>query len=94
MHPAELYEAALGLALLPVAALLLRRPHRDGAVFRAVLALYAAGRFLVEILRGDANRGALAGLSTAQWTSLAVLAALALWSLTTPAERAPVARGA
>ena len=38
------------------------------------LALYAAGRFLLEFLRGDAIRGFAGPLSTSQWISLGILA--------------------
>jgi phosphatidylglycerol:prolipoprotein diacylglycerol transferase len=46
-------------------------------VFLAWLSLYAAGRFALELLRGDASRGVYFHLSTAQWISLALLAAVA-----------------
>jgi prolipoprotein diacylglyceryltransferase len=88
VHPTQLYEAAVGIVFAAVAALLLRRPRRDGSVFAASIAIYAVGRFLVENLRGDADRGAFLGLSTAQWTSLAVLAALGLWTLRARREAA------
>ncbi|HZS39397.1 MAG TPA: prolipoprotein diacylglyceryl transferase family protein [Polyangia bacterium] len=79
VHPTELYEAAVGLASAAIAWALLRRARRrDGRVFLAWLALYAAGRFAVELLRGDEARGVYFGLSTAQWISLALLAFVAI----------------
>ena len=45
----------------------------EGAAFRAALAIYGAGRFVVEIYRGD-DRGALGPLSTPQWMALALVA--------------------
>ncbi|WP_437679251.1 prolipoprotein diacylglyceryl transferase [Sorangium sp. So ce131] len=77
VHPTQLYEAALGALASAVAALWLARGHRDGRAFGAWLALYAAGRFLIELLRGDAGRGVYAGLSTGQLVSLALLLGLA-----------------
>jgi prolipoprotein diacylglyceryltransferase len=77
VHPTELYEALLGLLGAAVAALVLRRQQRrDGSAFRAWLAIYAAGRFAIEALRGDAGRGSLGGLSTAQHVSLVLLTIL------------------
>ena len=57
----------LALAL-PV---LLRRPERDGRAFAVWITVYAAGRFALEVLRADADRGVYAGLSSAQYVSLA-----------------------
>jgi prolipoprotein diacylglyceryltransferase len=76
VHPTELYEAALGALAAAVAARALRRPRRDGRAFAALLAVYACGRFAIEILRGDQDRGRALGLSTAQWVSVAIVIAL------------------
>ncbi len=48
-------------------------PTTDGAALRVALAIYAAGRLVVEVFRGD-DRGALGPLSTPQWMALALLA--------------------
>jgi phosphatidylglycerol:prolipoprotein diacylglycerol transferase len=76
VHPAQLYEALVGAAMV-TAALLVLRGHRararDGDAFRAAMATYAVGRFVVELVRGD-DRGALGPLSTPQWMALALLA--------------------
>ncbi|WP_437298607.1 prolipoprotein diacylglyceryl transferase [Sorangium sp. So ce426] len=77
VHPTQLYEAALGAMASALAALWLARGHRDGRAFGTWLALYAAGRFFIELLRGDAGRGVYGGLSTAQLVSLALLLGLA-----------------
>jgi phosphatidylglycerol:prolipoprotein diacylglycerol transferase len=85
VHPTPLYEATLGLLLGAVA---LWRLHRwrgplDGRVFLGTAGGYAIGRFFIELLRGDTDRGIFwGGLSTSQLTSLAVLAALC-WHLAT-----------
>ncbi|XXX79526.1 prolipoprotein diacylglyceryl transferase family protein [Sorangium sp. So ce134] len=91
VHPTQLYEAALGVLASAVAALWLVRGHRDGRAFGTWLALYAAGRFCVELLRGDAGRGVYGGLSTAQLVSLLLLLGLAAAVLR--ARRARGARG-
>ncbi|HVZ86519.1 MAG TPA: prolipoprotein diacylglyceryl transferase family protein [Polyangia bacterium] len=80
VHPTELYEAALGLVAAALAAIPIARGHRDGRAFALVIATYAAGRFAIELVRGDQDRGRALGLSTAQWVSIAVLSAmLAAW---------------
>ncbi|WP_437787582.1 prolipoprotein diacylglyceryl transferase [Sorangium sp. So ce1097] len=81
VHATQLYEAALGALASAIAALWLARGYRDGRAFGTWLALYAAGRFLIELLRGDAGRGVYGGLSTAQLVSLALLLGLAAAAL-------------
>ena len=72
VHPTQLYEAALGLCAALAAAVPIARGRRDGTAFATFLSIYAAGRFAIELLRGDLDRGAALGLSTAQWVSLAI----------------------
>lgn len=86
VHPSPLYEALLGLCLCALAlAWLQRRRGRalDGRVFVTVAGVYALVRFLLELLRGDEDRGLFAlgpaRLSTSQLTSLLVLAAACAW---------------
>jgi len=79
VHPTQLYEAALGLVGAVIATAVIRRRRRDGRAFAGFLAVYAAGRFAIELVRGDQDRGALLGLSTAQWVSLAIAAGLLGW---------------
>jgi phosphatidylglycerol:prolipoprotein diacylglycerol transferase len=84
VHPTQLYEAALGLLAAALAAALTVLPtsaptargRHDGRAFAMFLAVYAAGRFAIEFLRGDQERGHALGLSTAQWISLAIVVAL------------------
>ncbi|WP_437969490.1 prolipoprotein diacylglyceryl transferase family protein [Sorangium sp. So ce260] len=92
VHPTQLYEAALGALAGAIAAVWLVRGHRDGRAFGTWLALYAAGRFFIELLRGDTGRGVYGGLSTGQLVSLALLLGLAAAVLR--ARRARGARGA
>jgi phosphatidylglycerol:prolipoprotein diacylglycerol transferase len=88
VHPTQLYEAALGLLAGGLAGLCLRDSRRDGRAFATFLAVYAPGRFLIELLRGDQDRGQALGLSTAQWVSLVIAAGLVAWR---PWFRAPSA---
>jgi phosphatidylglycerol:prolipoprotein diacylglycerol transferase len=86
VHPAQLYEAAVGLVMI-AAALTAQRRHRRrhrgssrgpaGSLFAATAIAYAAGRIFVELFRGDV-RGALGPLSTPQWLSIAVIAMVLL----------------
>jgi phosphatidylglycerol:prolipoprotein diacylglycerol transferase len=75
VHPTELYESLLGLAALALALpVLIRRPERDGRAFAVWMSVYASGRFALELLRADADRGIYAGLSSAQYVSMGILA--------------------
>jgi phosphatidylglycerol:prolipoprotein diacylglycerol transferase len=71
----------IGFAFLMI---LLPRRRFSGQVLLAFLAWYAAARFLIEFLRGDAIRGTQTlglPLSTSQFLALAVLAAVVpLWA--------------
>lgn len=78
VHPTQLYLAFLGLALFLVVPRLPLR--RDGARVAAYFAAYAFGRSAIELLRGDASRGAVGPLSTSQAIALATLVAIgAAW---------------
>jgi prolipoprotein diacylglyceryltransferase len=83
VHPTELYEVAVGLIAAVLSAIRVLRGRRDGRAFATFLATYAIGRFAIEFLRGDQDRGQALGLSTAQWVSVAIVAAL----ITTRARR-------
>ena len=77
VHPTQLYEAVIGIAIVVLGIVLARRAHKAGHKFFAAAALYAIGRLAVETLRGDAGRGIHAGLSSGQIFSLLVLVAIA-----------------
>ena len=84
VHPTELYEASLGIAIALLAPLVARTAwarRRHGRLFLFAAATYALGRLGVEALRGDAGRGIYLGLSSGQIFSLAVLAVIALGAL-------------
>jgi phosphatidylglycerol:prolipoprotein diacylglycerol transferase len=79
VHPTELYEAGVGLALF--FAVRAMKPNKRGARFVALVIAYALARSVIELVRGDASRGHVGALSTSQVfalvTSAIVLAAFA-----------------
>jgi phosphatidylglycerol:prolipoprotein diacylglycerol transferase len=88
LHPVQLYESAVCLALFGFLVWLGRRPHRDGDVIAAYTLLYAIARFGLEFFRGDADRGFLFGglLSTSQFIAIP-LAVIAIGILLTRSRR-------
>ncbi len=72
LHPVQLYESVVCFALFALLVRMRRRPHRDGAVILAYTFAYAVARFLIEFLRGDADRGFVLGgwLSTSQFIAV------------------------
>ncbi|HEV7672240.1 MAG TPA: prolipoprotein diacylglyceryl transferase [Thermoanaerobaculia bacterium] len=79
VHPTQLYETALGIAIWGVGVWLLRRGGRPGTTSVVVLALLALERFGIEFLRAKDDRF-FRGLTVAQGLSLAILVALVgLW---------------
>jgi phosphatidylglycerol---prolipoprotein diacylglyceryl transferase len=79
LHPAQLYESATTLAIFGVLLWWFPRRKHEGDIFLGYLGLYAVGRFLLEFLRGDEDRGFVFHhlLSTSQFIALLVLAGIA-----------------
>jgi len=74
VHPTQLYEAAASLGISAFCLLFVSpRKRYDGQVFVSFVVLYAAARFLLEILRRD-ERGGFGGLSTSQGIGIALIA--------------------
>jgi len=73
VHPTQLYEVGANLLLCALLVWLYRRRRASGMVLVAYLLLYPAVRFADEFLRGD-PRLRYAGLTDAQWLSLAFMA--------------------
>ena len=76
LHPVQLYESVVCLALFLLLVRLARRRHRDGDIIVAYTALYAVARFVLEFFRGDADRGFVFGglLSTSQFIAIGMFA--------------------
>jgi phosphatidylglycerol:prolipoprotein diacylglycerol transferase len=76
--PAQIFESAMSLGIAAFCLLWLHgRKRYDGQVFVAFLALYAVGRFLLEMLRDD-DRGGLGRLSTSQLIGVGLVALAAV----------------
>ncbi len=73
LHPTQLYETGLNLAVYATLLWYYRRKRRDGTVLALYLTLYPIVRFTMEFLRGD-PRMYWMGLTVAQALSLALLA--------------------
>lgn len=74
VFPVQLVEAAAGIVMFAVLMVFARRKRSRYATLRLYMLMYAAVRFCLEFLRGDAIRGIAAGLSTSQWISVAMFA--------------------
>jgi phosphatidylglycerol:prolipoprotein diacylglycerol transferase len=76
VHPTQAYESVFAFAL-GIFCLCVVQPRKryDGEVLLWSLGLYAAGRFLLELLRAD-DRGGIAALSTSQLIGLGIVAAV------------------
>lgn len=72
VHPTQIYETLLALAIWGVGLWLLRRERRTGTATLAVLSLLAVERFGVEFLRAKDDRF-FGSLTLAQMISIAVL---------------------
>jgi len=77
VHPTQLYETAMALAIWAVGLALLRRRSAAGGVALPVLGLLAVERFAIEFLRAKDDRF-LGPFTLAQAISVAVLVAVAL----------------
>jgi len=103
VHPTEIYDALLNLALYGFLAWLFRRRKFDGQVFGVYLICYAVFRSFVELFRGDyAPEHYWNGMTPAQFVSIGIFAAglLLLWRQRrksqpqVPDEKPPVPRQA
>jgi len=79
LHPTQIYLSLNSLAILGLLMLAYRRKRFHGQILCLYVLLYAVTRFLLEQVRGDAERGFLFGglLSTSQFLAI-VTAALAV----------------
>lgn len=80
LHPTQLYEAAFGVALGTVLWRMRAGRRFDGQVFATFLLAYPLFRSANELLRGDAVRGFVGGVSNGQLISLGLFAlGLTVW---------------
>jgi phosphatidylglycerol:prolipoprotein diacylglycerol transferase len=75
LHPTQLYEAGFLFLLLSILALLKNRKQFDGQLFLLYLMIYASGRGVLEIFRGDVARGFIIEnwLSHSQFISIIII---------------------
>ena len=75
LHPTQLYEAGLIFCILIALLVLKRRKQFDGQLFLLYLITYAAGRGVLELFRGDLDRGFVIDhvLSNSQFISLLII---------------------
>lgn len=97
LHPVQLYESVVCLALFLLLVRLARRNHREGDIILVYTGLYAVARFALEFFRGDADRGFVFGglLSTSQFIGIGMFAVAVVLFLTQrrpPAELAALDR--
>lgn len=80
LHPTQLYDAFLIISILVVLTMFKRHNRFDGQLFLVYIVLYAVGRGVVEIFRGDVRRGFIIEdvLSHSQFISLLIICG-ALW---------------
>jgi hypothetical protein len=88
--PVQLLEAASCAGLAAAGALVIASGAAAGTAFAALAVGYAAGRFVLEELRGDAGRRYRAGLSDAQWIAAGVTAAIVALSAAGALPLAPL----
>jgi prolipoprotein diacylglyceryltransferase len=79
-HPTQLYEIAFLLLLGTALKFRMRRPWRDGDLFRMFALAYFLWRFLIDFIKPHDVRNLWLGVSPIQWFSLAG-AAFATWQL-------------
>jgi phosphatidylglycerol---prolipoprotein diacylglyceryl transferase len=69
-HPTQLYESIFALALFFFLLRLLKRPHREGDVFKAFMVAYLGWRLAIDFLKPEVR---IAGLGGIQWACAAML---------------------
>jgi prolipoprotein diacylglyceryltransferase len=70
-HPTQLYEALLLAGLALVLSRLARQPHREGDLFKVFMVVYMSMRLAVDAMKPEVR--VFLGLSSLQWTALAVV---------------------
>lgn len=73
--PTQLISCAGDLLIFGVLLLYANRKVAKGTVGAMYMMLYSVGRFLIEFLRGDEERGSMGALSVSQWISIVTFVA-------------------
>ena len=81
LHPTQLYSAALIFGILTILLMLKRHNRFEGQLFFIYTMFYAFGRAIIEIFRGDEERGYIIDgvLSHSQFISIGVIA-ITIWA--------------
>lgn len=81
LHPTQLYESFFLLSIMGFLLLFKKHQRFQGQLFMLYLMLYAVGRGVIEIFRGDLRRGFIIEdvLSHSQFISIIIIA-IALWT--------------
>ena len=88
VYPTQLLESAVGWTALALLLVVRRRQRYAGQLILVLAAYYGVLRFLLEMLRGDTQRGGLGPFSTSQLVAMATVATVAVvWPIL--ARRAP-----
>lgn len=76
LHPTQLYDSFQIFLIMIFLLWMKTRKQFDGQLFLIYLALYALGRSIIEIYRGDSSRGFIIGewLSNSQFISIVIIA--------------------
>jgi phosphatidylglycerol---prolipoprotein diacylglyceryl transferase len=78
LHPAQIYMSLNGLVLCLILTWMWSRRRFYGQLLATFCMLYAVNRSIIELFRGDEDRGFVGPLSTSQFVSIFVFAAGAL----------------
>ena len=79
VHPTQIYEALIGLALFGITMLVRRFRRFSGETFCVFTMSYGVLRFFVETLRADEQRGEIGPLSTSQFIGVLTAGAAAIF---------------
>lgn len=69
-HPTQLYESLFALGLFLFLLRMMKRPHRNGEIFKMFMAAYMAWRLVIDYWKPEIR---IAGLSGIQWACAAML---------------------
>ena len=77
--PTQLISSAACFLLALVLILIARKQRKPGFIAGLYLVFYGIGRFLIEFLRGDIERGSIGALSTSQFISIIIVVLGLIW---------------